>query len=82
MRHIAMIIILLLRTAMSALSILSAVIHGNVAGIVIYSLLAVLGLWFTTTCLAIIGDAAGDPRVTGAVVVSHLQFLHRPKRGK
>ncbi|RDW57300.1 hypothetical protein BP5796_12750 [Coleophoma crateriformis] len=67
-RHIAMVTILLLRSAMSGLSILSAVIKGNIASIVIYSLLAVLGLWFTATCLAIIGDAEGDKRIKGVVV--------------
>jgi hypothetical protein len=69
-RHLAMMTILLLRTAMSALSILSAAIKGNIAGIVIYSLLAILGLWFTATCLAIIGDAEGDKPLKGFMVVS------------
>ena len=80
-RHIAMVTILLLRTAMSALSILSVVIKGNIAGIVIYSLLAVLTFWFTATCLAIIGDAEGDKRVKGFVVVGYIHFLHpwRPR---
>ena len=87
MRHIAMITILLLRAAMSGLSILSAIIKKNVAGIIVlsilsaiikknvagiivYSLLALLSVWFTATCLAIIGDAAGDRRVTGMIIVS------------
>jgi len=68
LRHIVMITILLLRSAMSALSILSAIIKWKVADIVIDSLLAVLGLWFTATCLAIIGDAKGDNRIKGVVV--------------
>lgn len=80
-RHIVMIAILLLRSAMSALSILSAVIKKNIAGIVLYSLLAVLGLWFTATCLAIIGDAAGDRRVTGLVVVGRIYPFHCVKPG-
>jgi hypothetical protein len=75
-RHIAMATILLLRTAMSALSILSVVIKGNIPGIVIYSLLAVLSFWFTATCLAIIGDAEGDKHVKGVVVVSYIHFFH------
>ena len=74
-RHIAMVAILLLRTAMSALSVLSVVIKGNIAGIVIYSLLAVLTFWFTATCLAIIGDVEGDKRVKGVVVVGYIHFL-------
>lgn len=69
-RHNIMIAILLLRAAMSGLSILSAIIKKNVAAIIIYSLLALLSVWFTATCLAIIGDAAGDRRVTGVIVVS------------
>lgn len=68
-RHIAMFTILLLRSGMSALSILSAVIKGSIAGIIVYSLLAVLGLWFTATCLAIIGDAQGDKHIKSIVVV-------------
>ncbi|KAI9714542.1 MAG: hypothetical protein M1820_000504 [Bogoriella megaspora] len=68
LRHIAMITILVLRTAGSALSIISAVVKKSVAGIIIYSLLAVLSLWFTATCLAIIGDAAGDKSVKLAVL--------------
>jgi hypothetical protein len=71
-----MVIILVLRTAMSVLSILSVVIKGNIGGIVLYSLLALLTFWFTATCLAIIGDAEGDKRIKGVVVVGHIHFLH------
>ncbi|KAE9376140.1 hypothetical protein N431DRAFT_464190 [Stipitochalara longipes BDJ] len=67
-RHIAMVTILVLRTAMSGLSIFAVVIKGNIGGIVIYSLLAVLTFWFTATCLAIIGDAKGDRQIKGVVV--------------
>jgi len=71
-----MVAILLLRTAMSVLSILSSVIKGNIANIVIYSLLAVLGLWFTATCLAIIGDSEGDkPMWRFIVVCLFFQFI-------
>jgi hypothetical protein len=81
-RHIAMVIIILLRSAMSALSILSAIIKRTISGIVIYSLLAVLSLWFTATCLAIIGDAKGVKQVKGFVVVGYIHFLHpwRPEQ--
>ena len=68
-RHIAMIAILLLRSAMSGLSILSAVTKGKIPDVIVYSLLAVLTLYFTATCLAIIGDAAGDKCLKGLVVV-------------
>jgi len=70
MRHIAMVTIIILRGAMSALSILSAVIKGSVWRIVVYSLLTVLTMWFTATCLAIIGDAVGDRKLWRLVVVS------------
>ena len=63
-----MIAILALRTASSALTVLFAIVHGNVAGIIIYSILAVLSLWFTATCLAIIGNTAGDPNYSGRIV--------------
>jgi hypothetical protein len=76
LRHISMIVILVLRAAMSALSILSAIIKHNVAAIIVYSMLAVLSFWFTATCLAIIGDAAGDIRVTGRIIVS----FYRPEQ--
>jgi hypothetical protein len=75
-RHLAMITVLVLRTAMSVLSVLSAVVKGNIAGIVIYTLLAILGLWFTATCLAIIGDATGDDHVNTTVVVGYFHLLH------
>ena len=70
-RHLAMLTILALRTGMSALSILSAVIKGSIAGIIIYSLLTVLSFWFTATCLAIIGDAEGDKPLLKFRIVSH-----------
>lgn len=70
-RRIIMIVIVAVRSAMSALSILSAVIKGSLAEIVIYSLLTILTLWFTATCLAIIGNAAGDRNWSGQVIVRH-----------
>lgn len=65
-----MIVILGLRVAMSALSIWSAVISESIAGIVIYSVLAVLGTWFIAWCLVQIGDATGERRVFGKLIVS------------
>ena len=79
-RRIVMIIILVLRSGMSALSIISAVVNGNVAGIVIYSLLAVLSLWFTATCLAIIGDAAGNRNYAGHIIVSDTRLIQLYRR--
>ena len=76
-RHITMVAILLLRAAMSGLSILSAIVKKNVAAIIIYILLALLSVWFNATCLAIIGDAAGDRRVTGVIIVSPWASLCR-----
>ncbi len=75
-RRIVMIVILVLCSAMSALNIMSAVIKGNVVGIVIYSLLAILGFWFTATCLAIIGNAAGYRHYSGQVIVSHPKSIN------
>lgn len=69
-RHIVMITILFLRAAMSGLSIFAAIIHNNVGAIVAYSLLALLSVWFTATCLGIIGDAAGDRDVKSVIIVS------------
>jgi ABC-type sugar transport system permease subunit len=76
MRHIAMITILLLRGAISARSILSAVIQRSIWRIILYSLLALLGVWFTATCLAIIGNAEGDRKLRRLVVVSYI-YSHR-----
>ena len=76
MRRIAMVAILLLRGAISGLNILSAVIQGSTWRIVVYSLLTVLSMWFTATCLAIIGDAVGDRKVRKLVVVGCTHFLY------
>jgi hypothetical protein len=76
LRHVAMITIILIRTAMSALSILSAALQGNVADIVVYSLVAIATLWFTATCLAIIGDTAGDKQIQRRFLVSFILFLY------
>lgn len=75
-RRIVMIVILVLGGAMSALNIISAVINGNVVGIVMYSLLAILSFWFTATCLAIIGNAAGNRNYTGQVIVSRPKSIN------
>jgi hypothetical protein len=63
-----MVVIIALRTAMSVLSIVHAAVRGEVAGIIIYSILAVVTLWFTGTCLTIIGNAAEDRYRTGRIV--------------
>ena len=70
MRRICMIVILALRTAMSVLSCFSAAANGHVASCVIYALVGVLGLWFIAWCLARIGDARGERKVLGVMVVS------------
>ena len=69
-RRIAMILILFARTAMSVLTVISAVRRFNVLAIIIYAILAVLGFWFVTWCLAIIGDAVGERKVFGKLIVS------------
>ncbi|KAM0714727.1 hypothetical protein Q7P37_009744 [Cladosporium fusiforme] len=68
LRHIVMVAILLLRAAMSALCIFSALMQRNVAAIALYGLLTFLSFWFTATCLAVIGDAAGDRGVSGVII--------------
>ena len=68
-RRIAMIVVLVLRVAMSALSIWTAIRNDSIAGIVIYSILAVLGTWFIAWCLVQIGDAVGERRVLGKLIV-------------
>ena len=81
-RHICMIAIIVLRTGMSALSILAAVIKGSIPLIIIYSLLFVLSTWFTATCLAIIGDAEGDRFVKSFRVVSSVLSFRQPRLSK
>lgn len=82
-RRIAMIFVLFVRTAMSVLTVIGAVRGGNIAAIVIYAILAVLGFWFVAWCLAIIGDAVGERKVLGKLIVSitspHLTKLRIPK---
>ncbi len=64
-----MIAILFFRTAMSALSVWYAV-YISIAEAVIWAILAVLGFWFVASCLARIGDAVGERKVLGRIIVS------------
>ena len=64
-----MIYIMFIRTGLLVLTIAAAALLNNVAAIVIYSVLGVLGLWFVAACLATIGDAVGERRVLGTLVV-------------
>lgn len=71
-RKISMILILALRTALSVLSLISAIRAMNIAKIVIYAILSVLGFWFVAWCLAEIGEATGERQVLGRMIVSRL----------
>ena len=70
LRRICMITILALRTVISVLSCISAAAAGYIAGLVIYAIVGVIGLWFIAWCLARIGDCTGERRVLGVVIVS------------
>ena len=69
LRHICMLVILALRVVMSVLSVVSSAGNGRIAAAVIYALLGVLGIWFIAWCLATIGDAKGERRVVGLMIV-------------
>lgn len=62
-RRLAMIFVLFIRTAMSVLALVSVILAMDIAAIVIYTILAVIGFWFVAWCLAEIGDAQGERRV-------------------
>jgi hypothetical protein len=64
-----MIYIMFIRTGLLALTLVAAIALNNIAAIVIYSILGVLGLWFVAACLATIGDAVGERRVLGTLIV-------------
>lgn len=70
LRRICMITVLALRTVISVLSCVAAAAQGHIAGVVIYAIIGVIGLWFIAWCLARIGDCTGQRRVFGVVVVS------------
>ena len=72
-RRISMIFILSLRTAMSVLALIFAIIRMNIASIVVDTILGVLGFWFIAWCLATIGDAVGERRVFGKLIVMHFK---------
>jgi len=65
-RRVCMILILLLRTAISILSVVVARLVWFYLG----SILAVIGFFFVAWCLAAIGEARGQRKVLGVHVVS------------
>lgn len=77
-RRIAMIYVLFVRTGMSVLAVVSAILAMNIAAIVIYVVLAIIGFWFIAWCLAVIGDAQGERRVLGRLIVSYRTYVVRP----
>lgn len=74
LRRICMIAILALRTVISVLSCISAAAAGYIAGLVIYAIVGVIGLWFIAWCLARIGDCTGERRVLGVLIVSSDEY--------
>jgi hypothetical protein len=68
-RRLAMIFILSFRTGMSVWALVGAIRAINIAAIVIYAVLAVIGFWFIAWCLAEIGEAKGERRVFGKLIV-------------
>ncbi|KAK8076706.1 hypothetical protein PG994_003978 [Apiospora phragmitis] len=67
-RRACMWVILLVRTAMSVLSIVRDALWGNWVSVVVFSILAVLGFFFIAWCLAQIGEVRGRRRVLGVMV--------------
>lgn len=66
-----MIVIMVLRAGLSVEAVISS---ETFTQLVVFCVLAVLGLWFVAWCLAIIGDAVGERRVLGMSIVSRLCF--------
>ncbi|KAI0377300.1 hypothetical protein F5Y04DRAFT_182167 [Hypomontagnella monticulosa] len=64
-RRICMITTLGIRTALSILGVLFRAYSGSIGGMVIGSILAVLGFLFVAWCLAKIGEAEGTRKVLG-----------------
>lgn len=58
------------RTALSILGVFFRAYSGSIGGMVVGSILAVLGFLFVAWCLARIGEAQGTRKVFGANVVS------------
>ena len=59
--------ILFLRAIMAVLAALSS---WSLVSIIVFSILGALGLWFIAWCLAVIGDATGERKVLGMLIVS------------
>ena len=62
-----MLYILVLRTGMAAVYLLVAFVHP--AEFVVYCIVAVISIWFVAAHLAQIGDAVGERRVFGKLIV-------------
>ncbi|KAI1079735.1 hypothetical protein F5B20DRAFT_542232 [Whalleya microplaca] len=69
-RRLCMIITLGIRTALSILGVFFRAYSGSVGGMVIGSIIAVIGFLFVAWCLAQIGEAQGKRKVFGTLVVS------------
>ncbi|KAI1398301.1 hypothetical protein F4819DRAFT_39113 [Hypoxylon fuscum] len=67
-RRVCMITTLGVRTALSILGVFFRAYSGSIGGMVVGSILAVLGFLFVAWCLARIGEAQGTRKVFGANV--------------
>ena len=74
-RRLAIIFIILFRTAMSALVLSDAIWAMDIAAIVLYIILGIIGFWFIAWCLAEIGEAKGERRVLGKLIVGRHIYI-------
>ncbi|KAH7126580.1 hypothetical protein B0J11DRAFT_281027 [Dendryphion nanum] len=64
-RRICMIAILVIRTAVSVLTIIGHAWGGRLLSLIMGTIFAVIGFFFIAWCLAVIGDAKGTRKVFG-----------------
>lgn len=69
-RRLCMWVTLATRTALAVFSLIFLFVGFEVGAFVIHAILDVLGFFFIAWCLARIGDAVGERRVMGTLVVS------------
>ena len=71
-RRLIMVVSFALQIVITVLSILSAYRRKSKTEIILYFVLAIPSLWLAVVCLAIIGDAAGNPASTNRLLVSRV----------
>lgn len=75
-RRICMLITLACHTGLSAISIFGAVLSFNPIGLIVNTVLALIGFFFTVSILVTIGDAEGERVVLGRNIVNFLRSLN------